>query len=264
MRDAEFADFLRWALPRLRLRWEGFRRVRGQVRKRVARRMQELGVPDAAAYRNWLAAHPEEWDALDALCRITISRFWRDRGMFEFLARDALPRFAAAAGEVRVWSAGCANGEEPYSVALLWRIEVQPRFRSSALRLLATDADPALIARARAACYGDGSFRELPAGWREIAFERRGSEFCLKPEFRAGVEFAVQDVRREMPEGPFHVVLCRNVVFLYFAAGVQRRVAAGLRERLAPGGVLLVGRHEELPPDTAGFAPLARGVYSAV
>jgi chemotaxis protein methyltransferase CheR len=264
MRDAEFAEFLAWALPRLRLRREGFRRVRGQVRKRVARRVLELGLAGAAAYRDWLGSHPEEWDTLDALCRVTISRFWRDRGVFEFLARDPLPRFAERNSEVRVWSAGCASGEEPYSIALLWHIGLHARFPRCGLRVLATDADPALIGRARAACYGAGSFRELPTGWLEAAFEQRGSEYCLKPEYRAGVEFAEGDIRREMPAGPFHIVLCRNVAFLYFANEVQRRVAVGLRESMAPGGVLIVGRHEELPPDTAGFATISRGIYSAV
>jgi chemotaxis protein methyltransferase CheR len=264
MREAEFAELLAWALPRLRLRGEGFRRVRGQVRKRVARRVQELGLADAAAYREWLGAHPQEWDTFDALCRVTISRFWRDRGVFELLGRDAMPRFAQRNSEVRVWSAGCASGEEPYSVALLWHIEVHARFPGCGLRVLATDADAALITRARAACYGAGSFRELPAGWLQIAFEKRGSEYCLKPEYRAGVEFAAGDIRREMPEGTFHIVLCRNVAFLYFASEVQRRVAAGLRERMVPGSVLIVGRHEELPPDTPGFATISRGIYSAV
>jgi chemotaxis protein methyltransferase CheR len=77
--DAECVDFLQWALPRLGLRWQGFRKVRRQVCRRVARRIAELGLADADAYRLYLERNPQEWDALAELCRVTISRFWRDR-----------------------------------------------------------------------------------------------------------------------------------------------------------------------------------------
>ena len=86
MRDTEFVAFLQWALPQLGLRWPGFRNVRRQVRRRVARRLVELGIPDLNAYRRHLHAHAEEWRHLDGLCRISISRFHRDRAVFEALA----------------------------------------------------------------------------------------------------------------------------------------------------------------------------------
>jgi hypothetical protein len=79
MQDAECVALLRWALPRLGLRWPGFRKVRRQVCKRINRRIKELGLADVAAYREHLERVPEEWPRLDALCRITISRFYRDR-----------------------------------------------------------------------------------------------------------------------------------------------------------------------------------------
>jgi chemotaxis protein methyltransferase CheR len=114
--DAE-VEFLQWALPRLGLRWAGFRRVRGQVRRRVRRRVAALGLEDLDAYRAYLDAHPEEWEVLDALTPITISRFYRDRDVFARLEDDVLPALASAAAAagrdgLRCWSAGCASGEE--------------------------------------------------------------------------------------------------------------------------------------------------------
>ena len=89
MTDRECVELLQWAAPRLRLRWDGFRRVRGQVCKRIGRRLHALGLPGVAAYRARLEADPAEWDVLDSLCRVTISRFYRDARVFDVL-RDAL------------------------------------------------------------------------------------------------------------------------------------------------------------------------------
>ncbi len=123
MTNDECVAFLQWCLPRLGMRWAGFRKVRKTVCKRVARRLHTLGLPDADAYRRYLVGHEAEWPRLDAMCRIPISRFWRDRGVFDLLADEVFPALATAAAArgdncLRVWSAGCASGEEPYSVRL--------------------------------------------------------------------------------------------------------------------------------------------------
>jgi len=104
--------FLEWALPRLELRWPGFRKVRRQVCKRLTRRMRDLGLDSFAAYRARLEADPTEWRVLDECCHITISRSFRHRGVFEVLLTRVPPDIAARAAReernIRVWSAGCA------------------------------------------------------------------------------------------------------------------------------------------------------------
>ncbi|NMO13840.1 chemotaxis protein CheR [Pyxidicoccus fallax] len=252
MTDRECVELLQWAAPRLRLRWDGFRRVRGQVCKRIGRRLKDLGLSGAAEYRARLEADSSEWDVLDSLCRVTISRFYRDQRVFDVLRDDLLPALleqSLARGEpaFRVWSAGCASGEEPYTVSVLFQLGLQPRFPEARLDLVATDADEALLARARRGCYPRGSLRELPAEWAHAAFPEPGSEPCLAPRFREGVTFLRQDLRAEMPDGPFHLVLCRNVAFTYFAPPLQREVLNKLVARLGPGGLLVIGGHESLP-----------------
>lgn len=91
MRDADCVAFLQWALPHLRLRWPGFRKVRKQVCKRIDRRCRELGLADIAAYRDYLASQPGEWPTLASMCRVSISRFYRDRAVFDQLAQVVLP-----------------------------------------------------------------------------------------------------------------------------------------------------------------------------
>ena len=91
MGDDDCVHFLKWALPKLRLSWHGFRKVRGQVCKRVRRRMRALALDSVADYRSYLEACPDEWATLDSYCAISISRFYRDRAVFDFLRDDVLP-----------------------------------------------------------------------------------------------------------------------------------------------------------------------------
>jgi chemotaxis protein methyltransferase CheR len=256
MRDAECVELLRWALPRLGLRWEGFRRVRRQVCRRIARRIAELGAAGIAEYRAILSSDPGEWQTLDGLCRVTISRFFRDRALWARLRDEVLPEPSRLALErrqpaLRCWSAGCASGEEPFGIAIVFRLAVAPAFPGLGLTVLATDADEVVLERARRACYQAGALRELPPEWRELAFEQCGPELCLRASFRDGVEFRHQDLRLAMPDGPFDVVFCRNVAFTYFDLEGQRAVLAGISARLVRGGFLVIGVHEGLPAHAA-------------
>jgi chemotaxis protein methyltransferase CheR len=250
MTDAECVVFLQWALPRLRLRWEGFRKVRRQVCRRISRRIAELGLSSADAYRGYLIAHEEEWDVLAGRCRVTISRFWRDRAVFEALRDEVLPELGPS---VSVWSAGCASGEEPYSLVLA------ADAAGVDVRVLATDVDPVLLERARAARYPESSLRDLPAPLRAEAFD----DGRLQPRYRERVELVRHDVRVGAPGGPFDLVLCRNLVFTYFVDDLQREVGGHIACALAAGGALAIGAHEALPEGLAGFEPwpAARSVY---
>lgn len=267
MSDAECVALLQWALPRLGRRWAGYRKVRGQVCKRIRRRIAELELGGFAHYRARLERQPGEWEVLDDLLGVTISRFYRDRGMWEALHVEVLPELAGralAAGEPELWcwSAGCASGEEPYTLSIVWTLELAGRFPGVSLRVLATDVDPQLLERARAAEYEAGSLRELPPAWRDRAFERRGDRFHLRDRFRAAVELRRHDVRDPPPKRSFRLIACRNLVCTYFDEPSQVAILEGVLSRLAPGGALLVGAHERPPPGVA-LAPWypSRGIY---
>ncbi len=267
MKDAENTAFLQWALPRLGRRWAGYRKVRRLVGKRLDRRLRLLALPDLAAYRTWLEAHPQEWPELDALLGIPISRFWRDRGVFDSVARDVLPALAAsacAAGRrtLVAWSAGCASGEEPYTLAILWRERLQRAWPQLELRIVATDGDTQLIERARRGCYAASSVKELPADLRAAAFEKREGGLCVRAELRI-VEILCQDLRERMPDGPFDLACLRNVIATYYALPIQREIIDRIAARMRPGSALLLGVHEALPQGVAGLDawPGARAVY---
>jgi chemotaxis protein methyltransferase CheR len=265
MHDQQCIRFLQDWLPRLGLRWAGYRKGRRTVCKRIARRIRALDLPDAEAYGTYLETHPEELATLRAFCCISISRFYRDHAVYRLLESAAFPACAVAArarGDtaIRCWSAGCASGEEPYTIRLVWDIAVARRFPGMTLEIVATDADPGLLERAAAARYGAGSLKELPDAYRGAAFERVDDGYRLKLEFRAGVRFERQDICAAQPDGPFDLVFCRNLAFTYFDAGGQRTVLRAILDRLRPGGFLVVGAHERLPDAAEGLEPLSAGV----
>ena len=238
-------------MPQLRMRWKGFRRVRRQVCKRLARRLSELGLEDTDDYRRLLDRRPEEWAVLDAFCRITISRFYRDRAVVDHLRASVLPELAREAtqrdGHLRCWSAGCASGEEPYTLSLAWHLDVSEGFPKVSFEVLATDADPTMIERARRACYPPASLRDVPPEWIDIAFRPSASQRCLRPRYRREVELLLEDVRLGAAQGPFDLILCRNLAFTYFDLPLQRHVLSMILPELAPGGGLVLGSHEEIP-----------------
>lgn len=253
-------EFLQWVLPRLRLSPAGFRRVRHQVCHRIARRLQALGLPDCGAYRRYLEAHPAEWATVDTFCRIPISRLVRERAVFDRLSSDIMPALAAAAAaqgaaELRCWSAGCASGEEPYSLAILWGLNLAHRFPGLSLRVVATDVDERLLERARAGSYRRSSLREVPDAWMEAAFDRAGQLYTVRPAFKLGVEFCLQDVREVLPAGTFDLILCRYLAFTYFDESLRRRTLERLLTVLRPGGALVIGLKERLPDGVPGVEP---------
>ncbi len=258
MTDAECVSFLQWALPQIGLRWSGYRKVRRQVCKRIARRLLALGLPDLSAYRTRLTQDPGEWVVLEAFCHIPISRFWRDRGVFDHLANVVLPRLAGAAARegraLAAWSAGCASGEEPYSLSIAFALG--PAILAGvSFDVLATDADEILLERARRGVYGAGSLKDMPEPFRTAAFDRDGPFFRLRPAYRAPVTLRREDIRARMPSGPFDLVLCRNLVFTYFNIERQRALVPKLASQLRRGGVFVIGSHEKLPAGAAGFVP---------
>lgn len=262
MRDEDCVTFLQGVLPQMQLRWAGFRKVRGQVCKRLQRRLQDLALANLDSYRQYLVSHQAEWQILDALCRVSISRFYRDKQMFAFLEHTVLPelvRRALARGDacLRVWSVGAGSGEEPYTLAILWQLQLQQQFPSVRLQIIASDADPNMLQRCQHACYDYSSVKNLPPGWREQVFALRDGKYCLQPEYQTGVQFLQHDVRDDFASvvsaGSIDLLLCRNLVFTYFDASLQQQTLERLLRVLRTGGALVLGIHEQLPQTGAGL-----------
>ena len=263
MKDDACICFLQWALPHLHMRWPGFKKVRGQVCKRLDRRLEELHLADLKNYREYLQDNPLEWHILDSFCRITISRFYRDRETFSSLRAKVFPELIEHAknnGETTIycWCVGAASGEEPYSVSLLWDLS-DLHTQDMQLKIVATEVDQYMINRARKGCYPASSIRELPSGLRNQAFTQKNEQFCLKEQYKKRVQFMQQDIRNAQPPSAFHLILCRNLVFTYFSQELQEEIFHKIMARLKPGGGLVIGTHEGLPWLLPGLVPWLRG-----
>ena len=252
----------------MHLRWLGFRKVRNRIYKRLNHRLLELGLPSLDAYRVYLEDHADEWKVLGSLCWMPITRFYRDRSVYQQLEAIVLPQLAqlvigAQENNLRCWSAGCAGGEEPYSVAIIWMQRLALRFPVLHFRVVATDIDPQAIQRAQRGWYHWSSMKELPAEWRAQAFVASGEELCLKDEYRAAVTFLVQDLRESVPDGLFQLILCRNLAFTYFDETSQRETLRRFTDMLVPGGALIIGKLESLPAGQWEVEPWSvhMGVY---
>jgi chemotaxis protein methyltransferase CheR len=233
------------------------------VCKRLKRRIHLLGLSGFNAYRDLLDANPDEWRVVDECCHITISRFFRDREVFERLCAGVLPGIAQRARDqqrdAQVWSAGCASGEEPYTLRLLWDLKTGATAR---LTIVATDVDHAVLERARRGCYSGASLRELPPDLVARGFAQGNQFFCILERHRRDLTFVHHDVRSDAIPGSFDLILCRNLAFTYFAPRLQCQVLERLAERLRPNGYLVIGAHERLTPAAASrLTPLAAAPY---
>ncbi len=258
MKDSSCVIFLQWALPKLNMRWKGFRKVRRQVCKRIERRIADLGLATIDSYKTYLEHHKEERRILDHFCRITISRFYRDRRVYALLSTEILPALAGQAVKrndpvLRIWSGGCASGEEPYTLVLIEQYLLRPEFPESRLEIVASDIDPVVLKRAQKAIYPKSSIRELPLSWQEDAFVRKKGNYRLKDSIKSCVRFCNLDIRKETPSGRFHIILCRNLAFTYFDQELQRKVLKKFQSKLEVGGALVIGIHEQLPDNGVNF-----------
>ena len=249
------------------MRWQGFRKVRKQVCKHIQRRIGELELTDVDAYRQYLRTHADEWRILDHSCRVTVSRFYRDKVVLEHIRSEVLPVLAGAAiavGDTRLrgWSAGCAMGEEAYSLILIWDKTVSIDYPQLDIAVVGSDIDELLLQRAMRACYSYGSIKALPDSWLKSAFTQQKTEYCLEPRLRNKASFIKQDIRDRLKDGPFHIVFCRNMAFTYFDHALQIEMLDYIRDTLVDGGALIIGGHESLPDGFNGFEQWAK--HSAI
>ncbi|MCF6148132.1 MAG: chemotaxis protein CheR [Candidatus Kuenenia sp.] len=258
MNNHDGINFLQWCLPRLHYRWNGFRKVRRQVCRRIKQRIKELNLSGIHEYQKFLEESEEEWNILDSMCYISISRFYRDKKVFQviesilfpFLANQSLVENRA---EIRCWSVGCCSGEEPYTLQLIWKLSVFPLVKQHlSLNIIATERNRILLDRAHKGIYTFRSLKELPVKFLREGFIKVNDEYLLKDEFRENVELQCQDVRLNTPSGKFDLIMCRNLVLTYFEKELQKEILERIVDKLRPKGFLVIGAHEIFPKGIGG------------
>lgn len=225
------------------------------LQRGLASAAMDLGLPDATACAHWLLASPPTAADLDLLAsHLTVGEtyFFRDRPAFESLAARVLPEVIRARRgrdqRLRLWSAACCSGEEAYSLAILLR-QILPDVANWHVTVLGTDVNPRFLRKAVAGVYGEWSFRDAPAGFKERYFHRTGSGYAVRDEVRRMVTFEhlnlVSDAYPAVATNTnaMDVILCRNVL-MYFSPEQARKTVANLHRSLRDGGWLVVAPSE--------------------
>jgi len=217
------------------------------LRRRIAVRMRARGVHTFDDYSRLLDQDQREYDLLVDALTINVTKFFRNVETWRALAPWLDKLWLARRGEVRVWSAGCASGEEPYTVAVALAETARRQGQEQLLaraRVDATDIDRASLERTHAAQYADAAFSETPPELVARYFTAPPRQPV--PELRRIVRVTKHDLTSQpAPAPPYDLVVCRNVV-IYFDRAMQERLFTLFADALAPGGVLLLGKVETL------------------
>jgi chemotaxis protein methyltransferase CheR len=260
----EYREFLKTTLPHLGLRWRRFKKK--NIEKRVIRRLGELDLQSLSEYQSLVLESEEERRQLTGILTVTISRYWRNSSLFESLEKMWIPALLesmAPEDTVQIWSAGCASGEEPYSLLILWEESFANSGRN--LRLLASDSDSHCLKRAQLARYPASSFREMPLHLRRKYFTNEKGTFSLRHDLSQKIEWFEHNLIWEPPPINNHLIFCRNLVYTYFDDSLQQLLTKKLHEATKPQGLLVVGRKDRLPSGTEGlFRLMEHPLYQKV
>ncbi len=192
-----FDEFLKLVCPPRGLDWRKYRRA---SRRKVMDRIRELGLSDLGEYARYLDANPSESQALPNFLRVTLSRFFREKEVWQSLVTDIVPGLVGRVGSSRplqVLSIGCCNGEEPYTMALIWKSEIESSFPGAEIRMSALDVDLSCLNRARAGLYSGKTLREVPPHILRDWFVPETSGYRLIQRVRQVVDFRQCDVLKD-------------------------------------------------------------------
>jgi two-component system, chemotaxis family, CheB/CheR fusion protein len=231
---------------------------RSTLRRRIQRRMSAVGLDgDFTRYRDYLRQQPLELNSLLDSVFVNVTSFFRDREAWDHLAVEVIPRIVGqreADAPIRIWSAGCASGEEPFSVAMLLAEHLGLEAFSERVKVYATDWDEMALQQARRARY-PRDLETVPEPLRERYFQVDGDSAVLHHAIRRSVIFGQHDLIEDAPISRVALLLCRNTL-MYFTAGAQDRVLGRLHFALADDGILFLGRAEMLLSRTGLFVPI--------
>lgn len=216
------------------------------IRRRVCSRMRVTGKSGFDEYHTLLLQSRDEQEQLRNTLTINVTKFWRDREVFEIVQREILPELMRRKNRIRIWSAGCATGEEPYTLALIahdlgrLRPDVQ-------VTIHATDLDREALKKAKAGIYHEKSLENLTPGQVRRHFTlRQDGKYEVKPHLREGVRFLTHDLMSGKPVSGFiDIILCRNVT-IYFTEKQKNALAVMFHAALIHDGYYIMGKTEFL------------------
>lgn len=232
------------------------------VERRIASRLHLLGLHTYRQYAEYLDDTPDEYAKLIDTMTINVTQFFRDSTVFELFRKQIVPDILAAKSArhqrmVRIWSAGCATGQEPYSLAMSFLAAMGGKSRDYLLSIQGTDLDRKALAFAREAVYPIEQLEHIPRPDRKYV-DVLGDTFRIRPEVAKLVRFQYLNLFEDKPIHVVDVIFCRNV-FIYFTREEQERMLGQFWASLSRGGYLVLGRSERLATSMIGRFELIDG-----
>jgi two-component system CheB/CheR fusion protein len=221
---------------------------RSSLRRRVRRRMSAVKIDDFEAYQDYLEVHPREFEFLFNTILINVTAFFRNELTWDYLAEEIVPRILrdrGPEGDIRVWSAGCASGEEPYSVAMVLAEALGVEQARRRIKIYATDVDEVALAQARQAVYSAEAVEPVPAHLLDKYFVTASGGYAFNHDLRRVLVFGRHDLMQDAPISRLDLLLCRNTL-IYFNHEAQKRIVNNFHFALRDTGYLFLGRAEML------------------
>jgi len=228
---------------------------RSSLARRIRKRMNEVGAADYLDYGDRLESSAEEFGYLFNTILINVTGFFRDAETWSFLQREVMPELLAdidPALEIRVWSAGCASGEEAYSLAMAFSEALGLEECAKRVKIYGTDVDDEALRDARIGLYSAKALDALPAELRDKYFEPNGTQFAFRPDLRRRVIFGRHDITGDAPISRLNLLVCRNTL-MYFNVETQAQVIDRFHFALRERGYLFLGKAEMLLSDGDRF-----------
>ncbi len=232
---------------------------RSSLQRRVRKQMQVHDIHEFGQYLDHLQVHPEEFLPLFNTILINVTAFFRDKEAWNYLQDQTLPHLLndkTQSSLIRVWSAGCASGEEAYTLAMIFaEILGTEQFRQR-VKIYATDIDEEALTQARHASYNTKQIEDIPNELQEKYFEHSGNDYIFRSDLRRAVIFGRHDLIQDAPISRLDLLVCRNTL-MYFNAETQSRILDRFHFALNDTGVLFLGKAEMLLTHANIFTPLS-------
>ena len=212
-----------------------------QMKRRIDSLINRNGCDKYKDYYDLINNNKEKLLQFVNYITINVSEFFRNPAQWETLEKNILPQILEKYKKIKIWSAACSTGEEPYSVVML----LSKFLPLSSIRVLATDIDMDALEKARKGIYADNSLGALPKEFLHRYFTHRENSYIIAPEVKSCVDFAQHDLLQDPFPDNCHLILCRNVI-IYFTEEAKAKLYNKLSNALHPDGILFVGSTEQI------------------
>lgn len=234
------------------------------VYSRLARRLRKLGFTDFDSYLDYVEQDPEEEVDFTNALTTNLTHFFRENHHFEYLSQEYLPELIEQGQKrIRIWSAGCSTGEEPYSMALVWKLAFA-KFNQLDFKILATDLDTNVLEACKRGIYNQEKIKNIDSeykSWFKRTKRCSENEIEIYPKLRDFIFFKQLNLMGDWPmKGPLDVIICRNVL-IYFDKETQQKLVERFASLLSVNGCLILGHSENLSTNKATFESLGKTIF---